>query len=83
MTYNDQDTLQRLRLWRQIDTLLNELQDRLYEWYDSDPALEDLYNRLRRIHPYSQQLLLPFMTDFHPHNELPKRCPLCLTKNWP
>jgi hypothetical protein len=83
MTCHDQDTLYRLRLWRQIDTLVNELQDRLYEWYDSDPDLDDLYNRLRRSYPHSKQLLLPFMTVCHTPNELPQNCPLCQTKKWP
>lgn len=84
MNYYDRDTLKRLRLWRQIDTLVKELQDRLYEWYDCDPTLEDLFNRLRRIYPYSQQLMLPFMDEYHhPTNAVENYCPLCQTKKWP
>lgn len=83
MNYNDQYTLQRLRLWRQIDTLVNELQDLLYEWYDCDPSLEDLFCRLRRYYPYSKQLLLPFMTDLHLPNSSHEPCPLCQVKKWP
>ena len=83
MTNDNQYTLQRLRLWRQIETLVNELQDRLYEWYECDPSLEDLYNRLCRNPPYHQQLVLPFMTKHHPPNPLPNICPLCQIRRWP
>ena len=83
MTQHDPFTLQRLRLWLQIETLLNELQDRLYDWYDNDPTLQDLYNRLYRISPHNQQLSLPFMTDFHPPNSVQEPCPLCQIKKWP
>jgi len=38
MTNDNQYTLERLRLWRQIETLVNELQDLIYDWYDNDPC---------------------------------------------
>jgi hypothetical protein len=83
MSNHDNLTLERLRLWRQIYTLLNELQDRLYDWYESDPAIEDLLNRLCRLPPYHQQLVLPFMTTDFPTNPVQKPCPLCQIKKWP
>ena len=83
MTNHNQNTLERLRLWRQIETLLNELQDRLYDWYESDPSLEDLYNRLCRNPPYHQQLLLPFMNQYYPLIPVPKPCPFCQIRKWP
>ena len=83
MTQHDHFALQRLRIWIQIETLLNELQDRLHDWYDTDSSLQDLYNRLYRIYPYNQQLLLPFMADFHPTNSLQESCPFCQIKKWP
>ena len=83
MSDDNQNTLHRLRLWRQIETLLNELQDRLYEWYECDPSLEDLYNRLCRNAPYHHQLLLPFMNQYYPPNPPKKTCPLCQIRRWP
>jgi hypothetical protein len=46
MSDDNQFVLERLRLWRQIETLLNELQDRLYDWYDTQPEIDDIYKRL-------------------------------------
>jgi hypothetical protein len=83
MTDDNQLVLERLRLWRQIQTLLNELQDRLYDWYDTQPEIDDLYNRLSRTPPYHQQLLLPFMDPFYPPTIPQKPCPLCLIRRWP
>ena len=83
MSDDKQLVLERLRLWRQIETLLNELQDRLYDWYDTQPEIDDLYKRLSRNPPDHQQLLLPFMNQFNTPNSPQKPCPLCLIRRWP
>lgn len=83
MTNDNQHTLERLRLWRQIETLVNELQDLIFDWYDNDPTIEDLHNHLCRFPPYQQQLVLPFITNHYPHNPVPKTCPLCQIRSWP
>ena len=75
--------LERLRLWKQIEALLNELQDRLYDWYDYQPELEHLYKRLLRSPPYHQQLLLPFTNPYYAPDKPQKPCPLCLIRRWP
>ena len=80
---NDQYTLERLRLWRQIETLVNELQNLIYAWYENDPTLEDFHNRLCRLNPYHQQLVLPFISNHYPPNPVQKPCPLCQIRRWP
>lgn len=80
---NDKYTLERLRLWRQIETLVNEIQDLIYDWYENDPTLEDFHNRLCRNSPYHQQLVLPFITNDYPPNPVQKPCPLCQIRRWP
>jgi hypothetical protein len=83
MTNDNQCTLQRLRLWRQIETLVNELQDLIYDWYDNDPTIEEFYNRLSRNPPYHHQLLLPFFSNDYSPNPVQKTCPLCQIRRWP
>ena len=81
---DDQYTLQRLRLWKQIETLVFELQTLIYDWHDNDPSLEDLYNRLYRNTPQQQlQLVLPFISYDSPPNPIQKPCPLCQIRTWP
>lgn len=80
---NDQYTLERLRLWRQIETLVNELQNLIHDWYENDPILDDTHNRLFRNSPYHLQLELPFITRDYPPNPVQNPCPLCQIRRWP
>jgi hypothetical protein len=83
MSDDNQFVLERLRLWRQIETLLSELQEHLYDWYDYQPELDDLRKRLLHSPPYHQQLLLPFINQYYAPDKPQNPCPLCLIRRWP
>ena len=77
------NALERLRAWRQIDALLNELIDLIWHWREHDLQLELAFNCRRRSISH-RQLNFSFV---HHNPDRPNRaqppCPLCQAREWP
>lgn len=75
------DSLQRLRVWYQMEALIRELEELLYRWRDLDEELDSAYHQ-RCLDVKNVQRLLPHIDTSPEVDEFP-RCPLCIARRWP